>query len=163
MSEKIHENAYIVKESVITGDVTIGEQSTVLYYAVLRGDNAPIAIGERTNIQEHCCLHTDPGCDLIIGDDVTVGHGCILHGCRIGSGTLIGMGTIIMNGAKIGENCLIGAGSLVTENTVIPDGMLAVGRPAKAVRAVSKEQRELLAASAAEYVETGRKLCEKKQ
>lgn len=163
MSEKIHENAYIVKESVITGDVTIGEQSTVLYYAVLRGDNAPIAIGERTNIQEHCCLHTDPGCDLIIGDDVTVGHGCILHGCRIGSGTLIGMGSIIMNGAKIGENCLIGAGSLVTENTVIPDGMLAVGRPAKAVKAVSEEHRDLIAASAAEYVETGRKICEKKQ
>lgn len=159
--EKKSKRSYIVEECIISGDVTVGEESTVLYYSVIRGDNAPVRIGNRSNIQEQCCLHTDPGYALIIGDDVTVGHGCILHGCEIGDGTMIGMGSIVMNGAKIGKDCLIGAGSLVTENTVIPSGMLAVGRPAKPVRELSKENRALIRASAAEYVETGRKICQK--
>ncbi len=153
--------SYIVEECVISGDVTVGEESTVLYYAVIRGDNGPVRIGKRSNIQEHCCLHTDPGYMLIIGDDVTVGHGCILHGCEIGNGAMIGMGSIVMNGASIGEGSLIGAGSLVTENTVIPPGVLAVGRPAKPVRELTEANKKLLRESAREYVETGRRICGK--
>ena len=96
MESKISASAHIAKESVIIGDVTIGDEATILYYSVLRGDNSPIQIGDRTNIQEHCILHTDPGHRLVIGHDVTVGHDCILHGCQIGNESLIGMGTIIM-------------------------------------------------------------------
>ena len=158
MESKISASAHIAKESVIIGDVTIGDEAAILYYSVLRGDNSPIQIGDRTNIQEHCTLHTDPGHRLVIGHDVTVGHGCILHGCQIGNESLIGMGTIIMNGAVIGNCCLIGAGSLITENTVIPDGYLALGSPAKPVKKLSETQLEMIRKSAARYVETGRKL-----
>lgn len=158
MEPKINRSAHVAKESIIIGDVTVGDDSTVLYYSVLRGDNGPIRIGSRTNIQEHCCLHTDPGHEVRIGNDVTVGHGCILHGCQIGDETLIGMGTVIMNGARIGSRCLIGAGSLITENTVIPDGYLALGRPARPVRELKEKELEMIHASAARYVETGRKL-----
>ena len=133
-NEKIDKNAYIVRECVITGDVTIGEESSVLYYAAIRADNAPIRIGKRSNIQEQCSLHTDPDYELVIGDGVTVGRGC-----------------------------LIGAGSLVTENTVIPDGCLALGRPAKPVRALSEDNIALIRESAAEYVETGRRICEQEK
>ena len=158
MEPRISKSAHIAKESVIVGNVTVGDESTVLYYSVLRGDNGPIMIGSRTNIQEHCCLHTDAGHQVKIGDDVTVGHGCILHGCQIGNVSMIGMGSIVMNGAKIGAGCLIGAGSLVTENTEIPDGFLALGRPAKPVTPLRKDAAELLMGSAARYVETGRQL-----
>ncbi|MCI5687354.1 MAG: gamma carbonic anhydrase family protein [Emergencia sp.] len=158
MQSGISKLAHIAEESVIVGDVIVGDESTVLYYAVLRGDNGPIRIGQRTNIQEHCILHTDPGHQLLIGNDVTVGHGCILHGCQIDDETMIGMGTIVMNGAKIGKHCLIGAGSLVTENTEIPDGYLAFGRPAKPVKPLSPQQLAMLKHSAAEYVEVGKKL-----
>ncbi len=158
MEPKISKTAHIAKESVIIGTVSVGDEATVMYYSVLRGDNGPVTVGDRTNIQEHCCLHTDPGHEVWIGNDVTVGHGCILHGCRIGSETLIGMGSVIMNGAQIGEHCLIGAGSLVTENTVIPDGYLAMGRPARPVRELKEKELEMIHASAAEYVKTGRKL-----
>ncbi len=161
MQSGISKLAYIAEESVIVGDVTIGDESTVLYYAVLRGDNGPIRIGQRTNIQEHCILHTDPGHQLLIGNDVTVGHGCILHGCQIDDETMIGMGTIVMNGAKIGKHCLIGAGSLVTENTHIPDGFLAFGRPAKPVKPLNEKQLLMLKNSAAAYVETGKKLLDR--
>lgn len=158
MDRKIDKKAHIAEESVIVGDVTIGEDSTVLYYSAIRGDNAPIIIGKGSNVQEQCSLHTDPGYPIVIEDGVTVGHGCILHGCAIGENTIIGMGSIVMNGAKIGKNCLVGAGSLITENTEIPDGMLAVGRPAKPIRPLSQENFILIRESAEEYVETGRRL-----
>ena len=155
---KISPSAHLPKDAIIVGDVTIGEECTVLYYSVLRGDNAPINIGHRTNIQDHCILHTDHAHPIHIGNNVTVGHGCILHGCNIGKETMIGMGSIVMNGAKIGSHCIVGAGSLVTENTVIPDGYLALGRPAKPIRPLRPEQLDMIRASAAGYVETGRKL-----
>ena len=161
MQSGISKLAHIAEESVIVGDVIVGDESTVLYYAVLRGDNGPIRIGQRTNIQEHCILHTDPGHQVLIGNDVTVGHGCILHGCQIDDGAMIGMGSIIMNGAKIGRDCLIGAGSLVTENTEIPDGYLAFGRPAKPVKPLNEKQLLMLKNSAAAYVETGKKLLDR--
>ncbi len=116
MEPRISKSAHIAKESVIVGNVTVGDESTVLYYSVLRGDNGPIMIGSRTNIQEHCCLpYRRRPSGQKSENDVTVGHGCILHGCQIGNGSMIGMGSIVMNGAKIGAGCLIGAGSLVTE------------------------------------------------
>ncbi len=158
MKPVISKSAHSAKESILIGDVHVGNEATVLYYAVLRGDNGRISVGERTNIQEHCVLHTDPGHQVLIGNNVTVGHGCILHGCQIDDETMIGMGSIVMNGAKIGKHCLIGAGSLVTENTVIPDGFLALGRPAKPIRPLNQDQLAMLKESAAEYVETGRKL-----
>ena len=158
MKPVISKSAHIAKESILIGDVHVGNEATVLYYAVLRGDNGRISVGERTNIQEHCVLHTDPGHQVLIGNNVTVGHGCILHVCQIYDETMIGMGSIVMNGAKIGKHCLIGAGSLVTENTVIPDGFLALGRPAKPIRPLNQDQLAMLKESAAEYVETGRKL-----
>ncbi len=138
------------------GDVTIGADSSIWYQAVVRGDSDRIRIGERTNIQDGCILHTDCGLALEIGDGVTVGHGVILHGCQIGDNTLIGMGAIVLNGAQIGKNCLIGAGALVTQGTVIPDGSLAFGNPAKVRRMLTREEIEENKRSAAGYVEEAR-------
>lgn len=155
---KIAPSALIAKESVIVGDVTIGEKSSVFYFAALRGDEAPITIGSRTNIQENCTIHVDLENPVSIGDDVTVGHNCVIHGCEIDSCSLIGMGSVILNGAKIGKNCLIGAGSLVTQNAVIPDGMLALGSPAKVKRPLTPEELASLTESAEEYVNLAEKL-----
>ena len=131
---KIAESASIVKESVITGDVTVGEESCVLFYAVLRGDDNKIIIGKGTNIQDNCTVHTSVDFPTIVGDYVTVGHNAILHGCRIGDNSLIGMGAVVMDGTEIGKNCLIAAGSLVLKNQKIPDTSLVMGNPAKVKR-----------------------------
>lgn len=128
---KIAEGARIAKQSVILGNVTIGRDSCVLYYAVIRGDDAPVVIGEETNIQENCTIHVSHNMPVHIGNNVTVGHNAVIHGCTIGDRTLIGMGAVILDGAKIGNECIIGAGSLVTKNTVIPDGSLVMGSPAR--------------------------------
>ena len=109
---KIDKTAKIAKQSVIIGDVTIGRDSCVLYYSVIRGDDAPIVIGEETNIQENCTVHVSRGLPVYIGNNVTIGHNAVIHSCTIGDRTLIGMGTIILDGAKIGSDCIIGAGSL---------------------------------------------------
>ncbi len=149
----IHPTARLMKGAVASGDVTIGEKSCLWFNAVARGDIEPIQIGAGTNIQDCCILHTDRGNPLVIGDGVTVGHGAILHGCEIGDGTLIGMGSTVLSGAKIGKNCLIGAGSLVTGKTVIPDNSVAMGRPAQVKRAIKPEELRKNAASAAHYIE----------
>lgn len=128
---KIAEGARIAKQSVILGNVTIGRDSCVLYYAVIRGDDAPVVIGEETNIQENCTIHVSHNMPVHIGNNVTVGHNAVIHGCTIGDRTLIGMGAVILDGAKIGNDCIIGAGSLVTKNAVIPDGSLVMGSPAR--------------------------------
>ena len=117
--------------SVITGDVTIGRDCGVWYNAVIRGDEADIHIGDRTNIQDNAVVHGDPGNPVHIGSGVTIGHGAIVHGCSIGDNSLIGMGAIILNGARIGRDCIIGAGALVTQGTEIPDGSVAFGNPAR--------------------------------
>ena len=124
---KIAEGARIARQSVIVGDVTIGRDSCVLYYAVIRGDDAPVVIGEETNIQENCTIHVSHNMPTHIGNNVTIGHNAVVHGCTIGDRTLIGMGAVLLDGAKIGSDCIIGAGSLVTKNTVIPDGSLVMG------------------------------------
>lgn len=157
----ISKDAFIAKETVIIGDVSIEEESTILFFSVLRAEgNNSIRIGKRSNIQENCTLHVDEDDSVDIGDGVTIGHNCIIHGCTIGDGSLIGMGSVVMNGAKIGKRCLIGAGSLVTENTEIPDGMLALGSPARVKRPLTQEEFVYIADSEAEYVNVGKMLQE---
>ena len=140
-SVKISEDARIAKQSAITGDVTIGRDSCVLSFAVIRGDEAPVVIGEESNIQENCTVHVSRNMPVCIGNNVTVGHNAVIHGCTIGDRTLIGMGAVILDGAKIGNDCIIGAGSLVTKNTVIPDGSLVMGSPAKIRRNLTWEEK----------------------
>jgi len=152
-SPRIGEGAWVADSAQLIGRVALGEQASVWFNAVLRGDNEWITLGARTNIQESSVLHTDMGFPLVLGDDVTVGHQVMLHGCTVGDGSLIGIQSVVLNGAKIGRQCLVGAGSVVTEGKEIPDGSLIFGSPAKLVRVLSEEQRLRLMASAAHYVQ----------
>ena len=127
---------YIAPGAHVIGQVKLGDESSVWFGAVIRGDNEPIVIGNRTNIQENSVLHVDPGFPMVIGDDCTIGHGVVLHGCTIGEGCLIGMGSTIMNGAKIGAGSVVGANALITEGKVFPPKSLIVGSPAKAIRSL---------------------------
>ena len=147
------EQIFQAEGSRIIGDVIIGEDSSVWYNAVIRADDGPIRIGARSNIQDNCVLHVDEGYPITIGDDVTVGHGVILHGCTIGDNTTIGMGSIVLNGAVIGRDCMIGAGTLITQNKVIPDGSMVYGNPAKVRRALTEEEIASNQESARDYVE----------
>jgi carbonic anhydrase/acetyltransferase-like protein (isoleucine patch superfamily) len=135
----------------VMGRVVIGAGVGIWFGAMLRGDNEPLVIGEGTNIQENCVLHTDMGYPLTIGRDCTIGHTAILHGCTIGDGSLIGMGATVLNGAVIGAGCLIGAGALVTEGKVIPDGSLVMGSPGKVVRMLDADAQAKLRLSATNY------------
>ena len=157
-SAKIAEDANIAKQSVIIGDVTIGRDSCVLYYSVLRGDEAPIVIGEETNIQENCTVHVSRNMPVRIGNNVTVGHNAVIHSCTIGDRTLIGMGAVILDGAQIGNDCIIGAGSLVTKNTIIPDGSLVMGSPAKIKRNLTWEEKLGNLENSKEYVSVSREM-----
>ena len=141
---EIHESSFIADSADIIGWVKIREDASVWFNVVLRGDNEIIDIGRRSNVQDCSVFHTDPGCPLIIEDNVTIGHSTMLHGCRVKSGSLIGIGSVIMNNAVIGENCIVGANALVTENKVFPDRSLILGSPAKVIRELSdKEITEL--------------------
>ena len=148
----IDKSVFIAPGAQVIGDVTIGKDCGVWYNAVIRGDSREIVIGERTNIQDLACLHVDKHFKLSVGDNVTIGHSAIVHGCAVGNNVLIGMGAIIMNGAQIGNNCIIGAGALVTENMIIPDGMMAYGSPAKVIRALSEEEKQGILENADIYV-----------
>lgn len=155
----IHPNAYVAPNATILGDVIVSEECTVLFNAVLRGDcGGHIYVGRGSNIQEGACVHVPLGGKTVIGERVTVGHGAILHGCSIGDNTLIGMGAIVIDGAKIGENCLVGAGALVTGTADIPNGMLVIGSPARAVRPLNAEEIADLTRNAEEYIEIGKDL-----
>ena len=134
----------------------LGEDTSVWFGAVIRGDNTPIAIGARSNVQEGAMLHSDPGAPLTIGEDCTIGHHAILHGCQIGDRVLIGMGATVLNRAIIPENCIVGANALVTEGKTFPPGSLIVGSPARAVRSLDDQAIAGLRVSAAHYVENGR-------
>ncbi|WP_432360109.1 gamma carbonic anhydrase [Sporosarcina sp. UB5] len=138
---KIDPSVYVADYVTITGDVTIGANSSVWFNTVIRGDVAPTIIGERVSIQDLSCLHQSPGMTLLIEDDVTVGHKALLHSCIVRKGALIGMGAIILDGAEIGEGAFIGAGSLVPPGKEIPPGCLALGSPAKVVRELTDEDR----------------------
>ena len=151
------EGAYIAPNATVMGDVSIGEGSCIWYGSVVRGDESSIRIGDRTNIQDNCVVHTDSAHTVEIGNDVTVGHGCILHGCSVGDGTMVGMGSIILNGAKIGKQCLIGAGSLVTGKLKVPDGSLVMGNPAKVKGALTDTEKNSCLKNAAVYVEEAKK------
>ena len=135
----------------VIGQVVLSEGVSVWFGCTLRGDNEPLVIGEGSNIQENCVLHTDMGYPLTIGANCTIGHKAMLHGCTIGDGSLIGMGATVLNGAVIGKGCLIGAGALVTEGKVIPDGSLVMGAPGRVVRELNAEAQAKLLASAAGY------------
>jgi carbonic anhydrase/acetyltransferase-like protein (isoleucine patch superfamily) len=150
---RIDETAYLTDSATVIGDVTLKANASVWYGVTLRGDTEPIVIGANSNIQEGTVLHTDKGFPLTVGDNVTVGHQAMLHGCTIGDGSLIGIQAVVLNGAKIGRNCLVGAGALVTEGKEFPDNSLIIGSPAKAVRTLSDEQLAGLQKSADMYVQ----------
>ncbi len=152
-SPEVAPSAWVAPGAHVIGAVHLGEQSSVWYGAVMRGDTEPIRVGARTNVQDGCVVHADPGYPAIIGDDCVVGHNAIVHGCRIGDGCLIGMGATILNGAKIGEGSIVAAGALVPENKEFPPRSLIVGMPAKAAREVTEEQRQSIAHGVREYVE----------
>ncbi len=139
-------------DAAIIGNVILGDEASVWFGAVLRGDNEPITIGERSNIQDLTVIHTDPGLPVTIGAGCTIGHRAIIHGCTIGNNTLIGMGAIVLNGAVVGDNCLVGAGALIPEGKVIPDNSLVIGAPGKIVRPIDAAGEESLRQSAATYV-----------
>ena len=152
----IDESVYLAQGVVVTGDVTLEEGVSIWPNAVLRGD-APIRIGRFSNVQDNCTVHVLDDAPVSVGEYTSVGHNAILHGCTVGSHTLIGMGAIVMNRAKVGDYCLIGAGSLVTEDTVIPDGTLAFGSPARVRRELTDEEKAGLTENARWYVDLAEK------
>lgn len=151
---------WIAPDAAVIGKVKLGEEASVWFGCVLRGDNEWITIGARTNVQERCVFHTDIGKPLTIGADCTIGHGVILHGCFIGDNSLVGMGATVLNGARIGRNCLVGAGALVTENKVFPDNSLIVGSPAKVVRELDAQAIAGLTLSAQNYARNARRFAQ---
>ncbi|WP_134700196.1 gamma carbonic anhydrase family protein [Ammoniphilus sp. YIM 78166] len=155
-SPVIHDTVFLAKGSLVSGDVTIGKDSSIWYNTVIRGDIAPTIIGERTSIQDNSTLHQSPGNPLIIEDEVTVGHNAVLHSCIVRQGALIGMGAIILDGAEIGEEAMIGAGSLVPPGKKIPPRCLAVGSPAKVIRELNEKDFAELKRIRQSYVDKGR-------
>jgi carbonic anhydrase/acetyltransferase-like protein (isoleucine patch superfamily) len=146
------ERYWVAESAAVIGTVRLGREASVWYGATLRGDNEWIEVGERSNVQENCLLHTDIGFPLTVGAGCTIGHAVILHGCTIADNSLIGMGAIVLNGVKIGRNSLVGAGAVVTENKVFPDNSLIVGAPARAVRPVDEKILQLIVESAEFYI-----------
>ena len=144
-------DVWVAPGAALIGRVRLERGASVWFNAVLRGDNEPIVVGRGSNVQDGCVCHTDMGFPLSIGPDCTVGHMAILHGCTIGAGSLVGMGATVQNGAVIGARALLGAGALLTEGRTVPDGTLAVGRPARVVRDLTPEEIEGLLRSAAGY------------
>lgn len=152
----IDPSAYVFESATVIGSVRLGREVSVWPHAVLRGDNEPVLIGDYTNIQEGCVLHTDPGCPLTVEAHVTLGHQAMLHGCTVKEGSLIGIQAIVLNRAVIGRGCLIGAGALVTEGKVIPDYSLVVGSPARVIRELTEQERARLLESSEVYAAKGR-------
>ena len=150
---RIADTAWVADSAQVIGRVELQEGASVWYGAVLRGDNEWITVGRGSNVQDGSVLHTDMGCPLTIGEDVTIGHQVMLHGCSIGDGSLIGIQAVVLNNAKIGRNCLVGAGALVTEGKEFPDGSLIMGSPARVVKQLSPEQFERIRYGAVHYVE----------
>ncbi|HRD90630.1 MAG TPA: gamma carbonic anhydrase family protein [Accumulibacter sp.] len=145
--------SWVAPNAIVIGDVRLAKNASIWWNATVRGDNDPISIGEDSNIQDHCVLHTDEGVPLTIGRAVTVGHLVMLHGCTIGDGSLIGIGSVLLNRAVIGQGCIVGANTLVPEGKVFPDHSLIVGSPGKVVRQLDAEQVARIRLSAAHYVD----------
>lgn len=152
---EIHDSVYLAENAVVTGDVKIGEQSSIWFNTVIRGDVAPTIIGKKVNVQDNSVLHQSPNNPLILEDHVTVGHSVILHSCTVKKGALIGMGSIILDGAVIGEGAFIGAGSLVPQGKVIPPNSMAFGRPAKVIRPTNEADIQDMLRVSKEYAEKG--------
>lgn len=157
LTPQLADTAWVADSAQVMGNVTLAADSSVWFGVTVRGDTETIAIGQGSNIQDGSVLHADVGMPLVVGDNVTVGHKVMLHGCTIGDESLIGIGAIVLNGAKIGKNCLVGAGSLVTEGKAFPDGSMIMGSPAKAVRQLTTEQMEGLRMSARHYVDNAQR------
>jgi carbonic anhydrase/acetyltransferase-like protein (isoleucine patch superfamily) len=156
------EGAYWIAGSAdVIGRVRLARHASVWFNAVLRGDNELISLGEGSNIQDGCVLHTDMGSPLTIGRNCTIGHKAMLHGCTVGDNSLVGIGAVILNGAVIGQNCLIGAHALIPERKVIPDNSLVMGAPGKVVRALDAEGIAQLSAAAASYVRNWQRYAQK--
>ncbi len=152
----IANDVFIAPGAMIIGDVTISGGASIWYNAVVRGDVAPIVIGRNTNIQDNCTLHVDAGAPLTIGDDCTVGHGAVVHGATIEHHVLIGMKAVVLSHARVGSNTIIGACALVVEHKVIPEGVLAIGIPAKVARPLTSAESEHIITSAEGYAERGK-------
>ena len=148
---------WIAPSAQLIGNIIIEENVGIWFGSVLRGDNEAISIGADTNLQENCVMHTDPGFPLMVGEGCTIGHKAMLHGCKIGNNSLIGMGATVLNGAVIGDNCLIGAGALVPEGKVIEDNSLVVGMPGKVIRKLDENAVKGLKLSAQHYVENAKR------
>lgn len=146
------ENVVILPGAKVAGNVTFGPDCSVWYNAVIRGDNNSISLGQGCNIQDNATLHCSPGFPVQLGDYVTVGHGAIVHGCTVGSHTLIGMGSILLNGSVIGDHCLVGAGSLVTGKMNVPSGSLIMGNPATVRRPLTPAELEQVECGALTYI-----------
>ena len=152
-SPKVAQSAWVAPGACVIGDVHLGEQSSVWYGAVLRGDTEPIRIGSRTNVQDGCVLHADPGYPAVIGEGCVLGHNAVVHGCEIEDGCLVGMGCTILNGAKIGEGSIVAAGAVVPEGREFPPHSLIVGIPARRAGEVSEKQAADIARGASEYID----------
>jgi carbonic anhydrase/acetyltransferase-like protein (isoleucine patch superfamily) len=150
---QVARSAWVAPGACLIGDVHLGEESSVWYGAVLRGDTEPIRIGARTNVQDGCVLHADPGYPAVVGEGCVVGHNAVVHGCEIGDNCLIGMGCTILNGAKVGEGSIVAAGAVVPEERAFPPRSLIVGIPARRVGDVTEEQGADITRGAGEYVE----------
>lgn len=150
---KVPDSAFVAPGAYLIGAITLGEQASVWYGAVLRGDTEPVSIGARTNVQDGCILHADPGFPAVVGEDCVVGHRAVVHGCEVGDGCLVGMGATILNGAKISEGSIVAAGALVSEGKEFPPRSLIVGVPARRVKEVTGEQAKEIARGAETYVE----------
>lgn len=153
---QLDEPCFVAPGAHLIGDVKLGREASVWFNAVLRADESPIVVGERSNLQDGVVVHTNPDQSCTIGHDVTVGHLAVLHGCRIGDRVLVGMGAIILNGAEVGSESLVAAGTLVPEHRQIPPGSLVMGSPARVVRPLTDEERERIVRAAARYVELWR-------
>ena len=151
-SPTLGKDAYVADSAQVMGDVIVGEGASLWFGVVARGDSETITIGRGSNVQDGSVLHADPGKPLVLGENVSVGHMVMLHGCTVGDGTLIGIGAIVLNGAKIGKNCIVGAGALVTENKEFPDGSMIMGSPAKVMRQLEGPQMAGLLGIASHYV-----------
>ncbi len=150
---EIDPSAWVAEGAHVIGHVRLRANASIWFNATLRGDNDLIEIGVASNVQESSVLHTDPGCPLVVGDNVVIGHQAMLHGCTIGDGSLIGMQAIVLNRARIGRGCVIGAGALVPEGREIPDHSMVLGSPGKIVRQISEEEYQRFVAGAQHYVQ----------
>lgn len=151
---------WVAENATVIGSVVLKNNASVWFNAVVRGDNDVITIGENSNVQDAAILHTDPGYKLTLGANVTVGHKAMLHGCKVGNNSLIGINAVILNGATIGENCIVGAGALIPEGKNIPDGSLVVGAPGKVIKQLTPQQIQMLQLSADLYVKNAQRFNE---